>query len=133
MGRKQKIHADANPENTSGPHDDSPHGGGRHPVVRGSPILYFLFLANIVCSAVGPHCISKPIGAKKQLFLQIPCIIGTTLRANIWVNLIRHAIVFVLDVFLKTIFPPYGTGQTSFEGTRGREIGFRHPGPGNRV
>ena len=29
MGPKQKIQAQANAENTSGPHDESPHGGGR--------------------------------------------------------------------------------------------------------
>jgi len=28
-GQQQTIHAEANAENTSGPHDESPHGGGR--------------------------------------------------------------------------------------------------------
>ena len=31
MGQKQKIHAGANAENTSGPHDESPHGGEGRP------------------------------------------------------------------------------------------------------
>jgi len=35
MGPKQKLHAEANAENASGPHDESPKGGGRHHVVRG--------------------------------------------------------------------------------------------------
>ena len=29
MGQKLEIHAEANAGNTSGPHDESPHGGGR--------------------------------------------------------------------------------------------------------
>jgi len=32
-GQKQKIHAEANAENTSGPHDVGPHDVGRHHVV----------------------------------------------------------------------------------------------------
>ncbi len=31
MGQPQKIHADAHGENTSGPHDESPHGRGELP------------------------------------------------------------------------------------------------------
>jgi len=37
MGQQQKIHAVADADNTSGPHDESPHGGGRHHVVRVAP------------------------------------------------------------------------------------------------
>jgi len=29
MGQKQKMHVEANAENTSGPQDESPYGGGR--------------------------------------------------------------------------------------------------------
>lgn len=31
MGQKQKIHEEVTAENTSGPNDESPHGGGRRP------------------------------------------------------------------------------------------------------
>jgi len=31
MGQKRKMQAQANAENTSGAHDESPHGGGRNP------------------------------------------------------------------------------------------------------
>jgi len=75
MGQKQKKHAEANAENTSGPHDEShmvaAAGGGRHHMVRGgqSPFhimwaarifsiclrIYFLLLPHNVFSAFGPH------------------------------------------------------------------------------
>ena len=85
MGPKQRIQAEANAENTSGPHDESPHGGGRrrrpppcgegrpkaapHYVVRQyfqhwPPLVFpalahivFPALAPIVFSALAPYCI----------------------------------------------------------------------------
>jgi len=86
MGQKQNIHAEAKAENTSGPHDESPHGGGRRPphimwpasIFKICIPMYFLVLLHIVFSAFGPYCmfcfwpilycISGPAGAQNALF-----------------------------------------------------------------
>jgi len=81
-GQKQKIHSEANAENTSDPHDESPHvvRGGRRPpgIIWPDSIfsiclrMYFLLLNHIVFSAFGPSCISGPAGAKNQSFFGFP-------------------------------------------------------------
>jgi len=72
MGQKQKIHAEENAENTSGPHDESTHGGGRRPhhiacIFSICTHMHFLRLPHIVLSAFGPYCISGPAGIKNSL------------------------------------------------------------------
>lgn len=75
MGRNQKMHAEANDRNTSGPHDvGRPPPVVVHHVAFESacvslfcPILYCLLSPHIVLSAFDPYCIFC------RVFHQLPC------------------------------------------------------------
>ena len=84
MGQKDHMYAEANAQNTSGPHDESPHGGGRRrpPHIMWSfnifsicLRLHFLLWPHIVISALAPYCIafSAFAWAPKSMFFQLPC------------------------------------------------------------
>ena len=80
--KKHQIHADANAENTGGPHDESPPYWVwlRRPPHIMWPAgicsiclrVYFLPLPHIVFSAFGPYCISGPTGATNQCVFSFP-------------------------------------------------------------
>ncbi len=63
IGQQQEIHAEADAGNTIGPHDETPHGGGRRRrpphimwlanMFSMCPRMYFLVFAYIVLSAFG--------------------------------------------------------------------------------
>ena len=82
MGQKQKMHAESTAGNTSGPHDESQHGGGRRPphimwpasICRIRLRMHFLLLPHIVFSAVGSYYIVflGRLGIQIHIF-QLPC------------------------------------------------------------
>ena len=60
MGPKQKIRAEANAGNTSRPHDESPHGGGRRPPHIMWPAThhvarYIFSICLRLCFMLSPH------------------------------------------------------------------------------
>jgi len=126
--QKQKIQAEANAENTSGPHEESPHVGGRRPPHIMWPTstfsiclpLYFLLWPHIVlyvCADWGP----------KSMFFQPPCTLSAgvvptihlqqTARGRIWLH-IQHDLQISFNQLIA--FRP----KVSWSGDRGLQIGL---------
>ena len=62
MGPKLRMQAEANAENTSGPQDETPHGGGRRRFIMWSASIFSIDLR--LYSQLWPHIVSiKPAKA----------------------------------------------------------------------
>ena len=112
IGQKQKIHVEANAENISGTHDESPNGGGRrrrppHTMCPANifsmcsasifcfcPILYFLMLAHlIVYSWVECTWPMRPNGVHWAPRIHGP-------HGPPWLPIVQYVFIILLHIFV---------------------------------